>query len=173
MKATVLLNKLLIRSWFHEIFFWWENFRNFHTLCTLCCHTFWEKFREINGFTKVDKELISRKKTFGRREILFFPHTQCFINISMFESCFTFTEKIIKSISNPMWFTGIVKSSLSSAVILDNKPPFFWRKFQKNQWSPIRSLLSCSYSTEQRIQNWKIDTFVSNLFVFTDFFEIK
>ena len=55
-KVTVLLNKLLIKSWFDEIFFRWERISRFSTLCMI---TLWklrnftatifsQKFRQIN-----------------------------------------------------------------------------------------------------------------------------
>ena len=41
-KATVLLKKLLKR-WFNEIFFQWEQITHFTTLCTVKCKLIWRK----------------------------------------------------------------------------------------------------------------------------------
>ena len=60
-----VLNKLL-KSWFDEIFNWWERISRFSTLCTVeftkfLNHDFLKNYRENNFFSKeFTKELISR-----------------------------------------------------------------------------------------------------------------
>ena len=56
-KATVLQKKLL-NSWFHEIFFRWKRISRFSTLCTLCVIVWifeiknfsWNHYQLINAF---------------------------------------------------------------------------------------------------------------------------
>ena len=66
-KALVLLKKLLNR-WFDEIFFQWERFSRFFTLCHGKIAHFWQKIRENNAFTFYlhTKELIWRNNFFLR-----------------------------------------------------------------------------------------------------------
>ena len=43
-KLTVLLKKLL-KSWFDEIFFWWDQIFRFSTLWTVCNESYWNSVK--------------------------------------------------------------------------------------------------------------------------------
>ena len=81
----------------------------------------------------------------------------------MFESCFTFTEKY----SNQCDLQQLLNHLFLQLYQISNL--FFLLAKIPEEPMITNSILSCSYSTEQGIKNWKIDTFVSNPFVFTDF----